>query len=371
MITRRRLGVLLGVFVFALAGCSKSGGSESGARPSDSAGAAATKTEAPKDVKLNGAGASFPYPLYSKWVSEYNKVHPDILINYQSIGSGGGIQQIIKKTVDFGATDAPMSADEEAKATPKLAHIPTTLGAVVIAYSVPGVTELKLDPEALAAIFVGDVKKWNDKKIAASNAGVKLPDLEIKVAYRSDGSGTTAVFTDYLAKISPPFKDKVGVGKSVKWPVGLGAKGNEGVTGQITTTPGSIGYVELAYAMQNKLPMAALKNAAGKYVKPEVAAVTAAAEGVDLPDSMHVSVANAPGDAAYPIASFTYILVYEDALDAVKGKAIAQFLWWAVHDGQKLAEPLFYAPLPGPVVTKVEAKLKTLKSGEKVLLSDT
>jgi phosphate transport system substrate-binding protein len=369
MARRSWIGLVLGLCVVALTGCK--GGSKDGApQASDSARAEATKNQ-PESTKLNGAGATFPYPLYSKWVSEYNKIHPDILINYQSIGSGGGIQQIIKRTVDFGATDAPMSDDEASKASGKLVHIPTTLGAVVIPYNIPDVPELKLDSEALAGIFLGNIKKWNDERIAASNAGVKLPDLDIKVAYRSDGSGTTAVFTDYLGKISPAFKEKVGVGKSVKWPAGLGAKGNEGVSGQVKTTPGSIGYVELAYAMQTKLSTATLKNAAGKFVRAEVAAVTAAAEGVEIPDSLHVSISNPTGEAAYPIASFTYILVYEDTSDAPKGRAMAQFLWWAIHDGQKLAEPLFYAPLPAPVVTKIEAKLKTLKSAEKTLLSET
>ena len=321
-------------------------------------------------MSLNGAGATFPYPLYSKWMSEYNRIHPDIQINYQSIGSGGGIRQIQAKTVDFGATDAPMNAEEEAKAPAKLVHIPTTLGAVVIAYDIPGVADLKLDGETLVAIFMGTIAKWDDAKIKALNPGVKLPATPILVAYRSDGSGTTAVFTDYLGKVSPEWKEKVGVGKSVKWPVGLGAKGNEGVTGQIKTSPGAIGYVELAYAMQNSLPMVSLKNANGHYVKPEIAAITAAASGVEMPDTLHASITNAAGDAVYPISSFSYILVYEDAPDATKAKVLTNFLWWAVHDGQKLSEPLYYAPLPAPVVAKVEARLKTLKSSDKVLLSD-
>jgi phosphate transport system substrate-binding protein len=319
-------------------------------------------------VNLNGAGATFPYPLYSKWMSEYNRLHPDILINYQSIGSGGGIRQVIAKTVDFGATDAPMSADEEKKAPAKLAHIPMTLGAVAVAYNLPGVTELKLTPDALAAIYLGDIKKWNDAKIAGANEGVKLPATDIVVAYRSDGSGTTAVFTDYLGKVNPSWKDKVGVGKSVKFPVGLGAKGNEGVTGQVKGTPGAIGYVELAYALQNSLPTAALKNASDKFVKPTVEGVTAAAAGVELPETLYASATNASGEAAYPISSYTYLLVYEDAPDQTKGKALAEFLWWAIHDGQKLAEPLHYAPLPSAVVSKVEARLKSLRSGGKPLL---
>jgi phosphate transport system substrate-binding protein len=221
----------------------------------------------------------------------------------------------------------------------------------------------------LTGIFLGDIKKWNDAKIAGLNEGVKLPAKDIAVVYRSDGSGTTAVFTDYLAAVSPTWKEKVGAGKSVKWPVGLGAKGNEGVTGQVKTTPGSIGYIELAYATQNKLPTAEIQNAAGKYVAPSLEAVSAAAAGVEMPDTLHATIVNASGEAAYPISSYTYLLVYEDAKDAVKGEALAKFLWWATHDGQKFANALDYAPLPATVVTKIEARLKTLKSGSKVLLT--
>jgi phosphate transport system substrate-binding protein len=362
----KALGWLVASALFCLVGCH---GNDKPAP--EQQGAAPAAEPKPGPVSLNGAGATFPYPLYSKWMSEYNRLHPDVLINYQSIGSGGGIRQITAKTVDFGATDAPMNADEEAKAPAKIVHIPTTVGAVAVAYNVPGVTDLKLSPAALSGIYLGTVTKWNDKKIAESNAGTKLPDTAIVVAYRSDGSGTTAVFTDYLGKVSPEWKDKVGVGKSVKWPVGLGAKGNEGVTGQVKTTPGAVGYVELAYAVQNSLATALLQNAAGKFVKPDLAAVTAAAGGSEMPDSLTLSITNAAGDAAYPISSFTYLLVYEDAPDAIKGKTLATFIWWAIHDGQKLAEPLNYAPLPPAVVTKVEARLKTLRSGGKPLLTET
>ncbi len=353
----------------AAVGALFAGGCKGGEGQPDKSGAPSSEPAKAGPVSLNGAGATFPYPLYSKWMSEYNRVHPDIQINYQSIGSGGGIRQIQAKTVDFGASDAPMTAEEEAKSKGKLLHIPTTLGAVVVAYNLPGVTSLKLDASALAGIYLGTITKWDDPKLTAANAGTKLPATPIVVAYRSDGSGTTDVFTDYLAKVSPEWKDKVGVGKSVKWPVGLGAKGNEGVTGQVKTSPGGIGYVELAYAMENKLPMAAMKNASGKFVTPDIAAITAAAAGVEMPDSLHVSITNAAGDVAYPISSFTYILVYEDAPDAVKGKVLANFLWWAIHDGQKFSAPLYYAPLPAAVVAKVEARLKTLQSGGKVLLS--
>jgi phosphate transport system substrate-binding protein len=334
----------------------------------DPAAAPAEKTKA---VDLQGAGATFPYPLYSKWVAEYQKVDPAVRINYQSIGSGGGIRQITERTVDFGASDAPMKEEELAKAPGKILHIPTTLGAVVVAYNVTGVSDLKLSPEVVSGIFLGTIKKWNDGKIAKLNAGMKLPADPITVAYRSDGSGTTAVFTEYLAKVSPAWKDKVGAGKSVSFPTGLGAKGNEGVAGQLKTTPGAIGYIELAYAKQTKLPYASIQNQAGKFVTPAPEASTAAAASVatSIPDDMRVSIVDAPGDAAYPISAFTYILVYEEQPDAVKGKALAEFLWWAIHDGQKFGGPLDYAPLPAEVVTKVETKLKGLKAGGQVLLA--
>lgn len=354
--------------IFALlliaAGCGKK------SEPAPNADEGAKADAAPKNISIQGAGATFPYPLYSKWMAEYNKLNPHVRINYQSIGSGGGIRQVIKQTVDFGATDAPMSEDEAKKAPSTLHHIPTTIGAVVIAYNVPGVTEkLKLDADVVVDIFLGKIKKWNDARIQASNEGVSLPDQDIAIVHRSDGSGTTAVFTDYLAKVSDEWKESVGVGKSVKWPTGLGAKGNEGVTGQVKTTPGAIGYIELAYATQNKLTVAAIKNKAGEYIDPKISATTAAGAGVEMPDELYVSLANGDGKDAYPIASYTYILVYEDMKDAVKAEAVAKFLWWAIHDGQKFAEELHYAPLPEPVVKKVEARLKSLKSGGKVLLS--
>jgi phosphate transport system substrate-binding protein len=319
-------------------------------------------------LSLTGAGATCPYPLYSKWLSEFGKTRPDIRINYQSIGSGGGIRQVMAGTVDFGATDAPMTESEEQKAPKRLVHVPTTLGAVVLAYNVPGVSDLKLSSEALAGIFLGEIKKWNDPKIAETNGGVALPDQDIMAVFRSDGSGTTAVFTDYLSKVSDAFDKDVGQGKSVKWPVGLGAKGNEGVTGQIKTTPGAIGYVELAYATQNKLPVAALKNQKGEFVAPSIDAITKAADGVTMPAALTVSITDSPGAGAYPIAAYTYLLVYEDATDAPKGKAIAEFLNWAVHDGQNFAAPLHYAPLPTSVVKLVEARLATLVADGQPLL---
>ena len=316
---------------------------------------------------ITGAGATFPYPLYSKWFSDYNKLHPEVQINYQSIGSGGGIKQITEKTVDFGASDAPMSDEEMARA-PGIQHIPTVLGAVVVVYNVPGLDGLELTPETLSGIFLGKITRWSDPAIAKDNKGRKLPDSSIAVAHRSDGSGTTAVFTDYLGKVSPEWKSGPGAGKSVRWPAGLGGKGNEGVTGIVKQTQGAIGYVELAYANQNKLPVAELRNHDGKFVKPSIETVSAAAEKAVLPDDYRVSITDAPGASAYPISAFTYLLVYQDQPDAAKGEALVRFLWWAVHDGQKVAAPLDYAPLPAAAVRKVEQTLTKLTvQGQRVL----
>ena len=308
---------------------------------------------------INGAGATFPFPLYSKWFSEYNKLFPSLKFNYQSIGSGGGIKQITEKTVDFGASDAPLSDEELAKA-PGLLNLPTVLGSVVVAYNLPGVSTLNLSGSSLAGVFLGTITKWSDPAIAKDNPGIKLPDTAIAVASRSDGSGTNYVFTDYLAKVSPAFKGKVGVGKSVKWPVGLGGKGNEGVTGLVKATPGAIGYLELAYAVQNQLPVASIQNADGAFVKPSIEATSAAAAGVPVPEDFRVSITNAPGKDAYPIASFTYLLVYKDQPNKEKGPAVIDFLKWAVTDGEKFAPALYYAPLPSAVQTKVLAKIATL-----------
>lgn len=311
------------------------------------------------DVLINGAGATFPAPLYTKWFSEYNKLHPNLKFNYQAIGSGGGIQQVTNGTVDFGASDAPMTEAQLAK-VPNTVHIPTVMGAVVITYNAPGVQSLKLTPETLSGIFLGKITKWNDPAIAQDNAGVKLPDTALTVVHRSDGSGTTSIFTDYLSKVSPEWKSAVGSGTSVKWPTGLGAKGNDGVTGQVKQMPGAIGYVELAYANQNKLPVAALKNHEGHFVMPTIETASEAAAGVDVPEDFRVSITDAKGKNAYPMASFTYLLVQKDAKDPTKGGALVRFIDWAIHDGQKMAAPLDYAPLPAPVVAKVEAKLKTM-----------
>jgi phosphate transport system substrate-binding protein len=270
---------------------------------------------------------------------------------------------MIAGTVDFGATDAPMS-DEEAKSAPKkIVHVPTILGAVVLAYNLEGVTDLKISPEVLAGIYLGKIKKWNDPKIVADNPDTKLPAKDMNAVFRSDGSGTTAVFTDYLSKVSEEFKEKVGAGKSVSWPGGVGAKGNEGVTGQVKTTPGSIGYLELAYAEQNKLSMASLRNKAGEFIKPSIEATSAAAAGVQLPESLTVSITDSPAPGAYPIAAYTYIIVHEDTADAAKGKGVADFLWWAIHAGQQYAAALQYAPLPPATVELVEKRIKSLSSG--------
>lgn len=364
MIRRNYLLSTVALAALTLFGCSKS-------QQGDPGGAAPSNASASGDViKLNGAGATFPYPLYSKWMDEYQKLKPGVRINYQSIGSGGGIRQVIAGTVDFGATDAPMSDEEAKKAPHKLIHLPMTIGAVVVAYNLDELkTPLQLTPEVLTDIYLGKITKWNDARIQTDNPGATLPGVEIRVIARSDGSGTTAVFTDYLGAVSPEWKEKVGVGKSVRWPIGLAAKGNEGVAGQVRTTPGAIGYAELAYALQTNLKVAAVKSPSGAFVAPSIAAITAAAEGVELPDTLHASIVNSTAPNAYPISSYTYLLVYEDTKDARKAQALSEFLWWAIHDGQTHSGALHYSPLPARVVAKVEARLKELKSGGKALLA--
>jgi phosphate transport system substrate-binding protein len=311
---------------------------------------------------LNGAGATFPYPMYSKWFSEYNKLHPDVQINYQSIGSGGGIRQVLNGTVDFGASDGPMFDEQLAQSKTKILHIPTVLGAVVPAYNVPGISEeVKFTPEALAGIFLGKIQKWNDPAITQANPGYKFPDKPIIVIYRSDGSGTTFIFTDYLSKVSKDWNSSVGKGTSVKWPIGMGGKGNEGVAGQIRQLQGSIGYVELVYAVENKITYGWMKNAAGNFVKASLDSVTEAAASVKtMPADFRVSITNAPGKTAYPISSFTWLLIPAQAKDPKKGKIIADFLTWMVSDGQKMTSQLSYAPLPQNVVEKVKAAIKQI-----------
>jgi phosphate transport system substrate-binding protein len=315
-------------------------------------------------LEITGAGATFPNPIYSKWFSEYNKLHPEIAINYQSIGSGGGIRQVIAETVFFGATDGPMT-DEQLKMAPgPIVHLPTVLGAVVPVYNVPDAgTELKFNGAVIADIYLGKIKKWNDAAIAKLNPGVKLPATDITVVHRSDGSGTTFIFVDYLSKVSPEFKSKVGVNTSVMWPVGVGGKGNEGVSGLVSQTPGSIGYVELIYALQNKLPFAAVQNANGEFVKASPDAVTnaASAAAANMPADFRVSITNAAGAGAYPISSFTWILLYEMPKDTARAKAMVDFMKWALTDGQKFATELGYAPLPPAVVTLETAALQKIK----------
>jgi phosphate transport system substrate-binding protein len=313
---------------------------------------------------INGAGATFPYPLYSKWFAEYAKIDPTVQFNYQSIGSGGGIKQILAQTVDFGASDKFLS-DEEMKGAPgKLLHIPTVMGAVVVTYNLPGIGKgLKLTSENVADIFLGKITMWNDAKIAGVNPGLKLPNQPIIVVHRSDGSGTTNIFTDYLSGVSPEWAKKVGKGSSVKWPIGLGGKGNEGVAGQIKTTQYTIGYVELAYAFENRLPYASLKNKSGKFIEPTIESTIAAAAAAakSMPADYRISLVNQPGAKAYPIVGFTWLLVYEQQKDKVKGKKLVEFLQWELKKGQKMAATMQYAPLPETVVKMVEKTIKTIK----------
>ena len=312
---------------------------------------------------LNGAGATFPYPMYSKWFSEYHKAHSDVQINYQSIGSGGGIRQVLEGTVDFGASDGPMSDEQLAQAKTKILHIPTVLGAVVPAYNVPGVTgEVKFTPEALVGIFMGKITSWNDKAITSANPGVNFPSEPIVVVHRSDGSGTTYIFTDYLSKVSTDWKNTTGKGTSVKWPVGLGGKGNEGVAGLIRQMKGAIGYVELIYALQNSIPYGSVKNNAGTFVKASLASVTEAAGSVKtMPADFRVSITNAPGKDAYPISSFTWLLIPAQSKDPAKGKILTDLLNWVETDGQKMTAELSYAPLPENVVAKVKEAIKQVR----------
>jgi len=312
---------------------------------------------------LNGAGATFPYPIYSKWFSEYHKLHSDIQINYQSIGSGGGIQQVTAGTVDFGASDMPMTDTQLQAAKGKILNLPTVLGAVVPAYNVPGVTgEVKFTPEALAGIYLGKISKWNDKAIASVNPGVNFPDKDIIVVHRSDGSGTTFIWTDYLSKVSPEWKSQVGSNTSVKWPLGMGGKGNEGVSGMIRQLSGSIGYVELIYALENKIPYGSVRNSAGVFIKGSLESVTAAAASAPkMPADFRVSITNAPGKDAYPISSFTWLLVPVQSKNPANGKILTDFVNWMLTDGQTMTSALAYAPLPANVAAKEKEAIKQVK----------
>ena len=326
--------------------------------------ALATGVSASQTIQINGAGATFPYPIYSKWFAEYNKLHPEVQINYQSIGSGGGIRQVTNQTVFFGATDGPMTPDQLLAAPGKILHFPTVLGADVPVYNIAGVSaELKFTGPVLADIFLGKITKWNDPAIVKLNPGVNLPGTDVTVVHRSDGSGTTYIWVDYLAKVSSEWKTKVGVATSVNWPVGVGGKGNEGVSGLVQQTPGSIGYVELIYALQNKISYGAVQNMAGEFQRASVPSVTAAAAAASsqMPADFRVSITNAPGPGVYPISSFTWLLLYENPKDKQQAKVMLDFMKWALADGQKFAPDLGYAPLPQPVVQLEMEALKKIK----------
>ena len=354
--------LIASVAIVSLIASACSSGEKSG---SDTGSAASANSSG--SVDLTGAGATFPYPLYSKWFADYAAA-TGVKINYQSIGSGGGIRQLSEGTVDFGASDSPMKDDEIAKAKGPVMHFPTVLGAVVVTYNLPGVTTpLKLSGAVVADIFARRITKWNDPKIASLNAGVTLPATDILVVHRSDGSGTTFVFTDYLTAVSPAWASGPGKGKEVSWPVGLGGKGNEGVSGQVKQTPGAIGYVELAYAKQNNLSFASIQNASGNFVAPSPEGMTAAAAGVaeKLPGNTdyRLSIVNAAGANAYPISSFTWILVYAQQSDSVKGRKLRDFLRWALTEGEKQASALDYAPLPASMASRLTARLDSIKVG--------
>ncbi|HEV8611128.1 MAG TPA: phosphate ABC transporter substrate-binding protein PstS [Thermoanaerobaculia bacterium] len=319
---------------------------------------------AAETIRINGAGATFPYPIYSKWFSEYNKLHPDVEINYQSIGSGGGIRQLTNRTVFFGATDGPMTKEQMLSTPGRILHLPAVLGADVPVYNIPGVdVELKFTGPLLADIFLGKITKWNDPAIAKLNPGVKLPPTDIVVAHRSDGSGTTYIWVDYLSKVSPEWKKQVGVATSVNWPVGIGGKGNEGVAGLVKQTPGAIGYVELIYAIQNKIPYGTVQNTSGEFVRASLESVTKAAAATKgkMPPDFRVSITNAPGAGVYPISSFTWLLFYENPKDKRAARVMTDFMRWALHDGQKYCADLGYAPLPEEVVAMEMEALKKIR----------
>jgi phosphate transport system substrate-binding protein len=309
---------------------------------------------------LNGAGATFPNPIYSKWFNEYHNLHSDIQINYQSVGSGAGIRQVQAGTVDFGASDGPMTDEQIAQSKVKVLHVPTVLGAVVPAYNIPGVNaEVKFTGDVLADIYLGKITTWNDPRITKVNPGVNFPNQSITVVHRSDGSGTTYIFSDYLSKVSSDWQSQVGKGTSVKWPVGIGGKGNEGVAGSLRQLPGSIGYIELIYALQNKIPFGVVQNSSKNFVKASLQSTTAAAQGVKMPADFRVSITNPSGKDAYPIASFTWLLIPTHPADANKGKILKDFLFWMLDKGQTMVEALSYAPLPKDVVEKEKAAINS------------
>ncbi|MFN0139669.1 MAG: phosphate ABC transporter substrate-binding protein PstS [Pyrinomonadaceae bacterium] len=358
----RNLLVLV-VLVVAAVGASCSGekiGQSNGSGPSGGA------------MQLQGSGATFPKPIYEKWVSEFAKANSGLKIDYQATGSGAGQKALLAKTADFGASDDPMSDDDLKGAGAEILHIPTVLGAVVLTYNLDGVKEpLKLTPQNIADIYLGNIKKWNDEKLKKENPNAELPNADILPVYRADSSGTSAVFTDFLSKTSPEWKEKVGMNKQPSWitGVGVGAKGNDGVMGQVKQTPNAIGYVELTFAKANNLPTALVKNKAGEFVAASIESVSAAAAGAvaKMPEDLRTQITDADGKDSYPISSYTYILVYKDQGDAAKGKVLTDFLWWAIHDGEKFAKDLHYAPLPADVVKKVEVKINSITSSGKPL----
>jgi len=345
-------GILTGVLALSLVGCGAQ-------NPSTPAG-----QEKSEPVNLTGAGSSFVYPLLNQQIEEYRKTNSNIAINYQSTGSGAGIKQVSEQTIDFGATDGPMTEDQQNAAKGgKILHIPLTLGAVEVTYNVPNAPKnLNIGPAVLADIFLGKITNWNDQRIATDNPGISLPDTKITVAHRSDGSGTTYIFSDYLSSVNPEWSSKVGKGTSLNWPAGIGSKGNAGVAGAIQQTPGSIGYLELAYAVQNNLSYATMQNKEGKWIAPSLQSTSAAAAAATIPEDMRVSIVNAPGADAYPIAGFAWALIYQDQKDKAKGTALVNFINWAIHDGQNLSEGLHYAKLPASLVSREEAMLKSITS---------
>ena len=343
----RILAIVTAIFLGA---CSGSNENATAGRTSSSAGAG---------IQVNGAGATFPYPIYSKWFAEYNRLNPNVRINYQSLGSGAGIRQLSNRTVFFGASDQPMDEAELKAAPGKILHFPTVLGAVVPVYNLPGVTdEVKFTGPIIADIVLGKIRKWNDPALVKHNPGIALPDMDITLTHRADGSGTTFIFADYLAKVSPEFKSTVGVDSALKWPTGVGGKGNEGVAGLVRQTPGALGYVELVYALQTKMPYGAVQNSDSVFVRASIETVTAAAETMEIPPDFRISITNPPGQNAYPIASFTWLLFYEDPPDTEKSRVMVDFTRWAITEGQKFAGELGYAPLPRNVA---EMELKTLE----------
>jgi phosphate transport system substrate-binding protein len=323
-------------------------------------------------LRLQGSGATFPKPIYEKWVNEFGNLNPNIQIDYQATGSGAGQKALLSKTADFGASDDPMSDEDIRSASGEVLHIPTVLGAVVLTYNVPGVQQrLKLSGQTIADIYLGNIKKWNDERLTKENPGVTLPDADILPVYRADSSGTSAVFTDFLSKTSPDWRSRVGMNKQPSWVtgVGVGAKGNDGVMGQVKQTPNSIGYVELTFAKANTLPVALVKNKAGEYIEANIDTVKAAAAAsvAQMPDDLRMTITDPEGPGVYPISSYTYILVYKDQTDAVKGKALVDFLWWSIHDGERFAADLHYAPLPDDVVKRVETKINSITGSGRAL----